>query len=378
MPARVWDDDAQRSEAARRARANGGGRYRFPLVRSKDVKLDTSPSYIVEGLIPKDGIVVFWGPPKCGKTFYVFDLTMHVALGWEYRGRLVEQGTVVYVACEGERGLAARNAAFRQDKLSEEDDPPFYLLTTRLDLPSEVDVLKFEIAAQIPEETNGENECAAIVVDTLNRSIRGSESSDEDMSAYVAAADVLRDQFKCAVIIIHHCGIDTNRPRGHTSLTGAADAQLAISRDAVNKVITTIEYMKDGAEGDPIVSTLRVVEVGIDANGKPITSLVVDPAGSAPKQPLKKKVKLSDTAKIALKQLKNALATPDVAELVPESSSVKSGTRGIKIELWRMYCYQAGISEGEAESAKRMAFNRAREKLVAEALVTCWGEWVWI
>ena len=41
--------------------------------------------------------------------------------------------------------------------------------------------------------------CAAIVLDTLNRSLGGSESDDRDMSAYVAAADVLRDKFKCAV-----------------------------------------------------------------------------------------------------------------------------------------------------------------------------------
>jgi len=26
--------------------------------------------------------------------------------------------------------------------------------------------------------------------------------------------------------VIHHCGINGDRPRGHTSLTGAADAQI--------------------------------------------------------------------------------------------------------------------------------------------------------
>jgi hypothetical protein len=35
------------------------------------------------------------------------------SLGWEYRGRQVQQGTVVYIACEGERGLGARSEAFR-------------------------------------------------------------------------------------------------------------------------------------------------------------------------------------------------------------------------------------------------------------------------
>ena len=70
----------------------------------------------------------------------------------------------------------------------------------------------------------------AVVLDTLNRSLNGSESSDEDMSAYVRAADAIRETFDCAVLIVHHCGIKL-RPRGHTSLTGAADAQLAVKRD---------------------------------------------------------------------------------------------------------------------------------------------------
>jgi RecA-family ATPase len=69
------------------------------------------------------------------------------------------------------------------------------------------------------------------VLDTLNRSLGGSESSDEDMSAYVVrASDAIRDEFDCVVPIVHHCGIDGTRPRGHTSLTGAADAQVAVKR----------------------------------------------------------------------------------------------------------------------------------------------------
>jgi hypothetical protein len=40
----------------------------------------------------------------------------------------------------------------------------------------------------------------------------------------------------------------------------------------------TVEYMKDGATGDTIVSRLEKVEVGIDEDGDPITSCVVVPS----------------------------------------------------------------------------------------------------
>jgi hypothetical protein len=124
--------------------------------------------------------------------------------------------------------------------------------------------------------------CSAIVIDTLNRSIAGSESRDEDMSAYVQAADRLREAFHAAVIIIHHCGINGERPRGHTSLTGACDAQIALRRDPVGRIIATVEHMKDGCEGDTINSRLVVVEVGTDEDGEAITSCVVEPAEEGP------------------------------------------------------------------------------------------------
>jgi hypothetical protein len=237
---------------------------KFRPVRFKDIRLRTDRPYLVKGIIPREGLTVVWGPPKCGKSFWTFDIVMHVALDWLYRGRRVQPGTVCYVACEGERGLGARTEAFRLRKLAEVEDidPPFYLLTTRLDLVADANELIADIKAEIRTE-----HCAVIVIDTLNRSIAGSESRDEDMSAYVKAADMIREAFNCAVVIIHHCGLNGERPRGHTSLTGAVDAQIAVKRDEADRIIATVEYMKDGPEGDEIVSRLAVVDVGDDEDG---------------------------------------------------------------------------------------------------------------
>ena len=102
------------------------------------------------------------------------------------------------------------------------------------------------------------------------------------MGAYIKASDAIREAFGCAVIIIHHCGIDGTRPRGHTSLTGAADAQLACKRDRNQNVELKVEWMKDGAsEGEIVTSRLESVEVGVDADGDPITSCVVVPTEAA-------------------------------------------------------------------------------------------------
>ena len=195
------------------------------LIPFDEITLGTQRRDLVKGLIPRVGLTVAWGPPKCGKSFWTFDLALHVALGWEYRGRRVHQGSVVYCAFEGQTGIEARVAAFRKRSLAGHvDKVPLFLEPITLDLVRDHRALIAAIKRQL-----GEEKPVAVALDTLNRSIRGSESSDEDMTAYVNAADAIRAAFDCAVIIIHHCGIDGTRPRGHTSLTGAADAQLASS-----------------------------------------------------------------------------------------------------------------------------------------------------
>ncbi len=62
---------------------------RFKLVPFNEVQITTERNYLVKGLIPREGLTVLWGPPKCGKSFLAFDMVMCVALGREYRGRHV-------------------------------------------------------------------------------------------------------------------------------------------------------------------------------------------------------------------------------------------------------------------------------------------------
>src|SRR5262249_36061551 len=151
--------------------------------------------------------------------------------------------------------------------------------------------------------------CSAIVVDTLNRSLVGSESRDEDMAAYIRGADLLREKFHCAVIIIHHCGINDQRPRGHTSLAGAADAQISVSRDADDNVVAEVEWMKDGPADEMTVSQLVPLDVGLDEDNEPITSCIVDEADSAPRQQPQKP--LAPAQRRALQLLAEAINTAD-------------------------------------------------------------------
>jgi hypothetical protein len=342
---------------------------RFELLPFDKIVLDATPTYLVKGIVPRVGLCVFWGPPKCGKSFLVFDLMMHIALGWKYRDRKVRQGAVVYCALEGCTAFKNRVEAFRQAKLPENvGEVPFHLMASPMQLVADHPALIASIREQAATP-------AALVIDTLNRSLTGSESSDEDMSAYVKAADAIRDALGCVVIIVHHCGHEGTRPRGHSSLIGAVDAQIAVKRDGADNIIATIEHMKDGAQGDEFTSRLEVVEAGADDDDDPITSCVVVPVeGLAPSRK-DKAANLTKGAKIALDALHEAVG--DCGVIPPASNHIPGGVKCVTIDRWREHALRRGISTSDKESAIRMAFVRATESLVAARRVAIWDGHAW-
>jgi hypothetical protein len=340
---------------------------RIKLVAFDDIPLQLHRRYLIKGLIPRIGMTIVWGAPKSGKSFWVFDAVMHVALGREYRGRRVQQGPVVYCAFEGQSGLEARVQAFRLRFLDTEPGPvPFYLQPATLDLVADhaalINVIRWHDLCP-----------AAVVLDTVNRSLRGSESSDEDMSAYVRAADAIREAFGCAVILVHHCGIEGTRPRGHTSLTGACDAQIAVKRDAVDNISATVELAKDGPQGDVILSRLEVEEVGHDEDGEPITSCVIIPvdgdavAGSA---------RVRGAARIALDLLQKAI--DEVGEPSPSGPNFPATGQTIGLSEWRSYCDAGTVAKSDNPDNRRRSFVRLAEKLQSLGLIGVWANRVWL
>ncbi|MGD0673534.1 MAG: AAA family ATPase [Candidatus Binatus sp.] len=344
------------------------GPHKFPLLAFDQIRVDTEHrGYLVKGLLASSGLAVVWGPPKCGKSFWAVDVGMHIALGWEYRGRLVQQAPVVYIALEGQHGLPARIEAFRRHH--NVTAAPFYLILVRLDLIADVAALIAEIKAQIGAVMPG-----AIFIDTLNRSLVGSESKDEDMARYLGAADRLAGELGSAVIIVHHCGIDATRPRGHTSLTGSVESQLAVKRGEAGEVIVAVEYAKDFAEGTEVYCRLEPVTVGIDPDGDEITTLIVlpgeQPMTSSQRRPVK------GAKAVALELLRKAI--DEAGSVAPASNHIPPNTRTISIETWRSYAYQGSITESDEPDSKRKAFVRAVKDLQIAKLIGVWGDYAWI
>ena len=357
-------------EDGRHVGARRADKRRFPLIPFGSIRPDEGANYLIKGLFPRAGMAVVWGPPKCGKSFWVFDALMHVALNWEYRGHRVTPGPVVYGAFEGAHGFRNRVEAFRLRKLAEAaSDPPFYLMATPLRLVTDHAALIASIREQVPD-----GKPFAVCLDTLNRSLEGSESSDADMSAYIRAADAIRDAFGCLVVIVHHCGHNGERPRGHSALIGALDVQIAVRKDAAGHVFAEVELFKDGEAGLQFASHLVQVEIGVDGDGDPVTSCIVEATeGVAPEKARKLPPKAAQTALRALQK-----AIEEVGELAPPSNTIPSSGRVVTVETWRRYAYASGISDSDDSDAKRQAFGRAYKALTNGNHVGAWNEWRWI
>ena len=360
--------------AASEARPVEPSKARFHLTRFRDIAITEDVAYLVKDLIPTGGLVVVWGPPKCGKSFVMFDLSMHIALGWGYRGRRVQQGPVVYLALEGGRGFTHRVEAFRRRHRVK--DAPFYLMTDRTDLVNDHRELIDAIKAQSSERP------ALVVIDTLNRSLAGSENSDKDMAAYILVADVIREAFECTVAIIHHCGHSADRPRGHSSLTAAADAQLAVKRDDEGVIRVEVEWLKDGEEGTKIASQLEKVELGTDRYGDPIVSCVVvrdDVKARVLAKPTNQIVspamaKLSEKTRLGLDHLRACINA--AGREAPVSTNIPAGTRGVTLDEWGDRLSKAAIINDKGNP--REEFKRIRLGLQKAKLIGVWDEFVWL
>src|SRR5262249_52147978 len=160
-------------------------------------------------------IGIVWGAPGSRKTFMVLDLALCVAADLAWLGRRVEPGLVIYIAAEAGNTIRQRIAAWKIEHGYQCRELPFAIVPHAVDLchaTGECDALIEKIL-----EVAGQTKVALVVIDTVNRSLGGgNENGPEDMGAFSASLDRLRDELHCFVLGIHHCGKNpTLGARGH-------------------------------------------------------------------------------------------------------------------------------------------------------------------
>jgi hypothetical protein len=293
-----------------------------------ELRATPPPSFMIADYIIDNSFGVVFGAPATFKSFLVLDWALSIAHGIDWNDRPTRQGVVVYLAMEGQAGIAVRAEAWHREHQLSDEGIPFYAVTTPIGMAMEnaPDVLQLKEAI---EDTLGGISPDMIVVDTLARSMSGSgadENSATDMGYFVRSADLLREWFECTVLAVHHSGKDTDRGlRGSSALLGAVDTSIAIKRQAGSQSIEISNpKQKDVQEAEPLWLEAREVRFVKDAFAQEQSSLVLDVTGA----PTKKR-EMSDDQTLALEVLQELISAGTMTE------KDNDGSVGVRPDVWR-------------------------------------------
>jgi hypothetical protein len=343
----------------------------LPLVFFKDIMPAIDSKDFVEGLLVNSSLVVVYGEPGSGKTFFVLDICLSVAAGKEWRGRAVEQGAVIYLALEGGAGIRNRIFAARK-RLELPDDTPFVLVQCQIDLcSSDADMLNIVKTIKDVADKLGQP-VRLVVVDTLFRALAGgNENAPEDMGALVANSDKIRQGTDACVILIHHSGKDVTRgSRGHSSLKPATDTEIEITH-ANGVSIARVTRQRDLEGEDSFAFTLERVELGLNNRGKPVTSCVVEPANVPAKAAAK--TNLTTKERVANRCLDTAIREYGRREVI---DPLEGEQAVVEIGDWRKV-YDREAEPGASRDARRKAFSRMRDALLAKNVIAARDDLIW-
>ena len=331
---------------------------------SRFIGTPAPPQWTVRKWLPAASLVVLFGEPGCGKSFLAVDWCCHVATGQPWNGSRVKQGAVLYIAGEGHYGLKRRFAVWQQQHGVIPDT--LYISERAVTLDAAGAKTVFEAVGAIAEVP------VLIVVDTLSSVIAGDENNAVDMNAFLAVLKKLLTGTAATVLVVHHTGHSSkDRARGHSSLKAAMDAEYRVDRaDGVGTLTNT--KPKDMEPPPPLSFELAVAELpetwrDPDEPDEPVTSCIFTVTGTAAQSGTKPK-KVPASQVIALRALHGAMV---------EHGGTFAGQFGVHVDDWRKAAYDGGIADGEAH-AKKVAFQRVRQALLASGHIRCADDIYWL
>ena len=245
------------------------------------------PEFLIQDLLETDSLSLTFGDPGCGKSFFGINMAACIATGADFHGLKAKQGPVIYIAGEGQSGIARRFLAWGIRRDIDYKKAPIFVSLAPVGLcdADQVDAI-IESVRAIGEQAGPP---IAIFIDTLARNFGpGDENSTADMTRFIAGIDRIREIYHSAVHIIHHSGhADKTRARGSMALKGAVDAEYSLTKNNDGIVRMECKKLKDAELPETMAFKIRSVALPlVDADGEPVTSAVLDRVDYEPVRPV--------------------------------------------------------------------------------------------
>lgn len=315
----------------------------FPLKSASTMTDELKPPvWLLKGFIEQGTLNLLFGEPGSFKSLFILDWAFCMAAGLNWCGLRTKQVDVVILCGEGFSGQQRRLRAL-EIKYGMKAPAGLYIS----EIPAQMlDAGNVEWIAETIKE-NCPN-VKLIAIDTLHRNMSGDENSSQDIGAFINNIDMYFKPLGAATLVCHHSGHgQKDRSRGSSSIRGSMDGEFSTTKSG-GGVALTCHKSKDFESLKPMQFKLEVTELDgwLDEDGEPLTSVYLQHQGDVIASD--NKSKLTTREEVILTSLKDVLARDDCNDFAT-------------LESWRDEVMQA--IDGEAD-AKRMAFNRCKEKLL--------------
>lgn len=262
------------------------------------------PSWLVKGIVTKVGLGLLFGESAAGKTFLAIHLALCVAWGLPFFGRKVKQGGVVYVAAEGGASVLVRfkaaekaldpvinaeNLTRRAQGLPPLQRAPIRVITEAPNLSRDGSAAPLVATVEDAADaiTAQGHRLALVIGDTWHAMLAGAEeNSAADTGEALRPLREMSEAEGFTTLFLHHPGKDLDRgARGSNALPAAMDTMIELRvpgfegqkpKSGATRRVTVVK-VRDGEAGAIFSYRLPVVQVGVDEDGEPWTTCVVEP-----------------------------------------------------------------------------------------------------
>lgn len=230
----------------------------FTIGRSLSTATANQKKWLVDGIIPRTGLIMLYGETGIGKSYAAIDLAFAITAGSDWAGRETSPFEALYIPTEDAYGIDRRNTLIaRQRGLSEYFKP--LIVDCQFDLSRNSDSV-----VRLIENLRGvPGPIGLVIIDTMQMALGGAdENSANEATAIVENCRRLSLYLDCAVLLVHHSGKDgSKKARGSSAFMAAMDTVIHMTKSKSGVVLKVVKQ-KNGPGGFTCSGKLLLTDGG--------------------------------------------------------------------------------------------------------------------
>ncbi|MDC0433101.1 helicase RepA family protein [bacterium] len=216
---------------------------------------------------------LLYGPSSIGKSIFSIDMLVRASLGLSWAGRQTKPIDVLWLPTENPVEFQHRlNACLSVHSSLSKGEEKHWFTEAQFQLANDQTASKMELIAEhLNSKKRGIQQ--VVQIDTLSQAIPGLDENAASVMTQVVY-NVRRLLSMCPdvhVMLVHHSGKHKERgARGHSSLTAAADTEIAMFGKTIH-----VTKQRSGPKDAKVMFALKEIEYA-DSNGEVHSSVGID------------------------------------------------------------------------------------------------------